>query len=427
MFLKNAVVSRRESGRVLKRILAVCCCFTLILSGCSEKRTIKKVVQQNGMSKSTANYDFVQAPDDEKKDPAVPKLALGHAVKYFSRDMDDKTIGVYKQIYSGFLKHTEKIDITDGVIHKDDIGALLELCTSASPKISYVSQDYVICVDEENFVTEIDVKYSKTAKQIKTENSELDKKVSEIMEQCPQWGGDYDKVKYFHDVIVRSCEYSEDCENPYSAYGCLCQGQAVCEGYAKAMQILCEKSGILCIPVLGKGVSANEWEPHMWNKIRIDNKWYGFDLTWDDPVCDFGSDYVRYDYFGITDDEMDRDHITDEKKYMKYPEADSLEADYFIQSGLYCYTDDNRYDFVYNSVIKAMSNGEVYAKMKCADVYTYNSLLSEIFTADEEENAAFFEILDRCVAEGYSSYSSADYSLVKDDVMFTVTVKLNLA
>lgn len=70
----------------------------------------------------------------------------------------------------------------------------------------------------------------------------------------------------------------------------------MCEGYAKAMQILCTKAGIKCIPVAGKAYDGGAVQPHLWNKVMIDGEWTNVDLTWDDPVTDAGEDYIRYDY-----------------------------------------------------------------------------------------------------------------------------------
>ncbi|WP_158577120.1 transglutaminase domain-containing protein [Roseburia sp. AM59-24XD] len=54
--------------------------------------------------------------------------------------------------------------------------------------------------------------------------------------------------------------------------------KANCEGYSRAYAILMQKVGI---PV--KFVSSNKMV-HMWNEIKIGQKWYHVDVTWDDPM-----------------------------------------------------------------------------------------------------------------------------------------------
>ena len=58
------------------------------------------------------------------------------------------------------------------------------------------------------------------------------------------------------------------------------QGDVVCEGYAKAFKILCEKRGIknACIGGIAGG------EGHMWNAVNYKDEWYIADATWDDTA-----------------------------------------------------------------------------------------------------------------------------------------------
>ncbi len=50
----------------------------------------------------------------------------------------------------------------------------------------------------------------------------------------------------------------------------------VCEGYAKAMKVLCDRVNIPCILASGQS--------HMWNYIKLDGEWYGMDSTWSDAI-----------------------------------------------------------------------------------------------------------------------------------------------
>lgn len=55
----------------------------------------------------------------------------------------------------------------------------------------------------------------------------------------------------------------------------------VCEGYARALKLICNELGIPSILVSGKGGN----EPHMWNYVQMDDgKWYAMDVTWNDST-----------------------------------------------------------------------------------------------------------------------------------------------
>lgn len=112
----------------------------------------------------------------------------------------------------------------------------------------------------------------------------------------------YEKVKSIHDYIYNINEYPEvqgyfSNGNPYygpmahQPTGVFLKGLAVCEGYAEAFKLLCDREGIPCITVLGTGNGG----AHKWNYVKMeDGKWYLVDATWNDQ-----SDTVYYDHFLI--------------------------------------------------------------------------------------------------------------------------------
>ena len=55
----------------------------------------------------------------------------------------------------------------------------------------------------------------------------------------------------------------------------------VCEGYARALKLVCDELGIPCVLVSGVGNSEN----HMWNYVQMENGvWYAMDVTWNDTA-----------------------------------------------------------------------------------------------------------------------------------------------
>ena len=128
----------------------------------------------------------------------------------------------------------------------------------------------------------------------------------------------YMKVFIIHNYIINNCKYASDYTSNsdpsyYTAYGALVNGKAVCDGYASAAKILFDFCGIENIKVSGtsKGVG------HAWNLIKLDNDYYHIDTTWDDPVSHNGIDYLKYNYYNLTDSEISYDHIWNAEEYPK--------------------------------------------------------------------------------------------------------------
>lgn len=110
----------------------------------------------------------------------------------------------------------------------------------------------------------------------------------------------YDKIKYIHDMLVNSIEYDSTKENIHNIYGALVENKVVCEGYAKAFKYIMDGLNIECILVSGEAInSSNQRESHMWNYVKLNDNWYGVDVTWDDPIIigGFSKNTLRHDYF----------------------------------------------------------------------------------------------------------------------------------
>ena len=91
----------------------------------------------------------------------------------------------------------------------------------------------------------------------------------------------YQKEVAIHDYLTANTIYGDASvvnESEHTAYGALICHKAVCEGYAKAFQLMCVSCGIECKYVVG-----NNGFNHGWNMVLLDNEWYAVDVTWDDP------------------------------------------------------------------------------------------------------------------------------------------------
>lgn len=125
--------------------------------------------------------------------------------------------------------------------------------------------------------------------------------VQEILANCPS-NNVYNQILYLNDALTARNAYNSAVatgnldyastlswksisalEGNVGAYG------PVCEGYARAFQLLCNKLEIPCVLVDGPAIDNLNDSPenHMWNYVQIDGGWYAVDVTWNDP-------YVAY-------------------------------------------------------------------------------------------------------------------------------------
>ena len=137
----------------------------------------------------------------------------------------------------------------------------------------------------------------------------------------------YEKVKAVHDYVCEKAVYdAQDNLRVHSAGPMFIgDGHVVCEGYAKAMMILCRKMGIdcACIGGLAKNSSSSSGEAHMWNYVKMDNdKWYLVDATWDDQRSGIRTTYLLagwnskgFNYSTLQEERTEKDTFSTPKDF----------------------------------------------------------------------------------------------------------------
>ena len=127
------------------------------------------------------------------------------------------------------------------------------------------------------------------------------------------------KITKIHDYICNHVdyEYNSKEEQIYTAYGALCTGKAVCQGYAVLFYRLCKEAGLSVRIISGTGNGG----PHAWNIVRIGSKYYNVDCTWD------GQDTATYNEFLLKSEADFSDHTRESwevagNHYLDYTSAE---------------------------------------------------------------------------------------------------------
>ncbi len=149
---------------------------------------------------------------------------------------------------------------------------------------------YIYTITALTIIMKFDTNHYSNYNDIKTKLNAVNAKYKTI----PVYGvSRHEKLKSIHDYLANNIVYDNTISksNIYDVYGALINGVCVCEGYAEAFKLLCDREGIPCITVVGTGNGG----AHKWNMVQMeDGEWYTLDATWDDQ----GSK-TYYSYFII--------------------------------------------------------------------------------------------------------------------------------
>ena len=136
----------------------------------------------------------------------------------------------------------------------------------------------------------------------------MQKEIEKYLDLIAGVRSDYEKELILHDALANQITYAytSDRKPEPERWAHTIEGvfsdqyyKAVCEGYAKAFQLLLNAAGIENVYVLG----TSNGQGHAWNQVKIGSSWYNVDLTWNDT-----GDRKSYRYFNLDDESFLTNH-----------------------------------------------------------------------------------------------------------------------
>lgn len=187
---------------------------------------------------------------------------------------------------------------TDSSLSNEDTVKVISMFRNDNPMYFFVGNNYLYSMDydsetEENYVGAVYIacveEYtSGTARQ--AERRALETQITAAREQVEAQDTAWEKARAANDWLCNSLTYAYDASgNPddsmasHSIVGAFDERYcaAVCEGYAKAFQLLMNAAGVANAYIIGLGNGGG----HAWNMAQMDDGYYYyFDVTWNDST-----------------------------------------------------------------------------------------------------------------------------------------------
>ncbi len=294
---------------------------------------------------------------------------------YSYRFLNDKQTYIYDEIikaaeqYSGMITFSKDMDITS-----EDYCDVYQIIYDEEPSLFYLDKKMQYAVNSSTkklASSKLMYKYENSV--IYKMQSEIDTEVNKILSMIEPDMTEYDKVKLFNDVLASTVVYDESAPNCRDIYGVFVDKKAICGGYSKAFSYLCSKAGIETAAVTGDADGL----PHMWNKVKINGKWYNIDVTYA-VSGDGADDYIRYDYFCVPDKMLEESRTIYEQSY-KYPEANSDDGSYFAKNGLVADSWTEARIILRDELIRCSEKKEFPVQVKCSSKKVYEETTFNLF------------------------------------------------
>ena len=240
------------------------------------------------------------------------------------------------------------------------------------PELFFLCTHYSYSHTPEGTVTALLLHYSMNAIEREQAELELLQVVNDWVSALPADASDAEKEIALHDRLCDAVTYASSnngvyADACYSPYGALINGRAVCDGYARALQLLLLAADVKSTVV--EGFDANG-AAHMWDVVYLAGEPYYVDPTWDDAL-----DIPVHAYCNITTAEIAPSH-TMNFWFPLPPTCTATKFNYYLLRGLYVTTTDGE-DYS-RLVIAARQSGAPFAEVRfSADTMTANRYLTE--------------------------------------------------
>lgn len=185
------------------------------------------------------------------------------------------------------------------------------------------------------------------------------------------------KIQSVYEYLIDTTDYVEGSRDNQNIQSALLYHESVCAGYAKSFAYILHRMGLFCTCVSGTIQGGGD---HVWNIVRIDDRYYNVDVTWGDPV--FAGDEagqnvreINYNYLLCTDEELAATHTA--KATVPLPECSDGSYNYYRRNGMYYEYFD--YETIHDTLMDSVYEGRSSVSMKFAARQVYDTARDAIF------------------------------------------------
>lgn len=322
---------------------------------------------------------------------------------YYYNTLTDAQKDSYITLYYSALDFDESCKVE---IAEEDLSLVIDAIMYDNSEIFwltgncsyYVNEGYIDVVQE----------YRYTEDEAKRISRKLEDKIDSIISEMPDYKTDFEKELYLHDYVCDNTIYDESTMETtgHTAHSSLLDGRTVCEGYARAVQMLLDEVGIENYLIVGEASDDSSTDLHMWNIVKIDGYYYHLDPTWNDGAF---TDAQGYFYFNVPDTYIMHTH-----------------SDFNIQNTGCSYNNANYFEMM-NTYVKTftgfanltdvaagvLATGENVVEFVFENKSDYKKALSEL-----QNNTKFFSFVEKSV-------SKSGRRLQKDSIFYNTADAYN--
>lgn len=325
---------------------------------------------------------------EELRQMEVAQSEEGHQEYYF-KQLNEEEQRVYRELLKGIRAREKDFYLT--LSQDDSIDRCYHAVLKDHPEIFWVHNHekiYKTTCSDSDYCT-FTPGYIYTESEISEIQNAMEAGFQEVSSLIPADASDYEKVRIVYTYVIDNTQYQAS-DDDQSIAGVFWKKEAVCAGYAGAVQYLLERIGVPCIYV--DGSTQGSTEGHAWNIVKLDGEYYYVDATNGDQPDFLNGNAAQleehktiiYDYLCPFPEEYEKKYIRSEE--LTVPDCTAKDMNFYVlNQGCF---DGYDWETIYDYCKMRLDNGAAVVRFKFSNQEAFAAACNELLDNGEVQNVA---------------------------------------
>ena len=325
---------------------------------------------------------------EELRQMEVAQSEEGHQEYYF-KQLNEEEQRVYRELLKGIRAREKDFYLT--LSQDDSIDRCYHAVLKDHPEIFWVHNHekiYKTTYSDSDYCT-FTPGYIYTESEISEIQNAMEAGFQEVSSLIPADASDYEKVRIVYTYVIDNTQYQAS-DDDQSIAGVFWKKEAVCAGYAGAVQYLLERIGVPCIYV--DGSTQGSTEGHAWNIVKLDGEYYYVDATNGDQPDFLNGNAAQleehktiiYDYLCPFPEEYEKKYIRSEE--LTVPDCTAKDMNFYVlNQGCF---DGYDWETIYDFCKMRLDNGAAVVRFKFSNQEAFAAACNELLDNGEVQNVA---------------------------------------
>ena len=325
---------------------------------------------------------------EELRQMEVAQSEEGHQEYYF-KQLNEEEQRVYRELLKGIRAREKDFYLT--LSQDDSIDRCYHAVLKDHPEIFWVHNHekiYKTTYSDSDYCT-FTPGYIYTESEISEIQNAMEAGFQEVSSLIPADASDYEKVRIVYTYVIDNTQYQAS-DDDQSIAGVFWKKEAVCAGYAGAVQYLLERIGVPCIYV--DGSTQGSTEGHAWNIVKLDGEYYYVDATNGDQPDFLNGNAAQleehktiiYDYLCPFPEEYEKKYIRSEE--LTVPDCTAKDMNFHVlNQGCF---DGYDWETIYDYCKMRLDNGAAVVRFKFSNQEAFAAACNELLDNGEVQNVA---------------------------------------